>query len=68
MAEIKTGIFTNKECECKCGNKHQLYGGKGYKSIFIDGYSNGKINGGMYHHIAECKVCGEQSEFKQWSE
>ena len=58
---IKTNAFRDMQCTCFCGNKHELYGGKGYKTIYCEGYSNGKIDGGYYHHIVECKNCGEKS-------
>lgn len=62
QAKIRTNAFNDSECTCICGNKHQLYGGKGHKTIFCDGHSDGKVNGGRYHHIAECNNCGEKSE------
>ncbi|MNW00201.1 hypothetical protein D3C71_1956600 [compost metagenome] len=58
----RTGAFRDKECTCSCGNKHELYGGIGYKTISCDGYSDGRVDGGRYIHVVSCKQCGETSE------
>lgn len=60
----KTGCFRDAECTCECGNKHQHYGGKGYTTTYLNGYSDGKVDGGVYEHHVSCKVCGAKSELK----
>lgn len=50
--------FQDEKCTCNCGNTHEFYGGKGYNTIDLKGYSDGK-GGGVYLHKAQCKKCGE---------
>jgi len=62
MGEITkcTGAFQDKECTCpKCGNKHELYGGKGYSTIECRGNKYG------YYHVMRCNACGMISEFEE---
>lgn len=58
-----TGAFRDKECTCDCGNKHDLYGGKGYRTIQCEAYSDGHVGGGYYIHIVTCRECGSTSEY-----
>jgi len=60
----KTGCFRDKECTCECGNKHELYGGVGYKTISLEGYDL-RGGGGLYRKIVSCKKCGLKSEFEE---
>lgn len=57
MKTIRTKAFQDNECTCECGNKHELYGGKGYTTVTCEGYSDGKINGGRYYHEVRCNKC-----------
>lgn len=62
MVPNQTGAFRDSECTCCCGNKHELYGGKGYTTIECQGHSDGK-GGGYYKHVVLCKECGKKSEY-----
>ncbi len=63
MPVTKTGAFRDKECTCECGNKHELYGGIGYKTLSIEG-SDQRGGRGFYRHTAQCKKCGAISKFE----
>lgn len=43
----KSKSFQDEKCTCNCGNTHEFYGGKGYKTIDAQGYTDGK-GGGLY--------------------
>ncbi|MDQ0497317.1 hypothetical protein [Paenibacillus brasilensis] len=62
MTPKRTGCFRDEECTCECGNKHELYGGAGYKTVACEAYSDGKVGGGRYIHTVECNKCGVTSE------
>ena len=48
----------DKECTClQCGNKHELYGGKGYATIDKSTATMG--NNGILHFEYTCKACGK---------
>ncbi|MNB92487.1 hypothetical protein D3C75_395910 [compost metagenome] len=57
-----TGCFRDKECTCYCGNKHELYGGKGYTTVLSEAYSDGS-GGGYYMHHVRCNECNRLSEY-----
>lgn len=63
MREIRTGAFRDKECTCQCGNKHELYGGLGYKTTYLNAHSDGNC-GGLYNHKVSCNKCATESELK----
>lgn len=63
MKPKQTGAFCDQECTCQCGNKHELYGGKGYTTIYREGWSDGRPDGGFYHHKVRCNTCGAICEF-----
>lgn len=54
----KSKVFQDEKCTCNCGNTHEFYGGKGYKTIDAQGYTDGK-GGGLYFHQVKCNKCGE---------
>ncbi|MCM3291809.1 hypothetical protein M3661_16890 [Paenibacillus sp. MER 180] len=58
----KTGAFRDTECTCECGNKHELYGGIGYRTVRCDAHSD-RNGGGYYIHVVRCKQCDALSEF-----
>jgi len=58
-AIIRTKAFQDEKCICNCGNTHEYYGGKGYTTVYCMGYSDGRVDGGVYVHEVECNGCGE---------
>lgn len=54
----KTNAFRNKECTCKCGNKHELYNGVGYTTI------SNVASKKTYIHVVRCNRCNKISEFR----
>ncbi len=64
--KIATGCFNDNECTCECGNKHELYGGLGYDTVYCDAYTPaiGEEGSGYYYHSARCRKCNEISELK----
>jgi hypothetical protein len=59
---IKTKAFSDPECTCECGNKHELYNGKGYTTETCEGYSDGNIDGGYFYHSVRCNQCNALHE------
>ena len=55
---IKDKAFQDSECTCDCGNKHELYGGKGYTTIASEGTTS--WNHSRYLHVMRCNVCNKQ--------
>lgn len=59
----KTGAFCDDHCTCqKCGNTHELYGGKGYEDT-LNEFHPGELGDGTYIHEMKCNVCGAISTF-----
>jgi hypothetical protein len=64
MTVTKTGAFRDKECTCECGNKHELYGGIGYKTISCESGYGRSIGRGVYRKTVSCRKCGAVSKFE----
>ena len=54
---MKQSVFNDNECTCICGNKHELYGGKGYINLKCEAQSGGLKDNGYYIRVVECNVC-----------
>ena len=62
---IKTGAFCDERCTCpKCGNTHELYGGKGYEATVNEFYPDDRPGFGEFVHVIKCRVCGAESVFR----
>jgi hypothetical protein len=55
----KINDFTDAECTCTCGNKHELYNGNGYTMTNCEGYSDGNLDGGCYRAEYRCNTCNK---------
>ena len=56
--------FIDEECTCECGNKHELYGGKGYTLIRLEANAGGLEGEGYYIREDICNVCGKKYTYK----
>jgi len=56
----KTTAFNNAECQCECGNKHEIYGGIGYINHGIATKQNDWGETVEYRHDVTCKQCNRK--------
>jgi hypothetical protein len=59
MARERINDFKDVECTCSCGNKHELYNGKGYRTVSSEGFSDGQVDGGYYRAEYSCNNCNK---------